>query len=129
MYEIVIEEHFAASHRLIGYQGDCEKLHGHNWVVRVCAEVEDLNPIGLGIDFRTLKGITREFVTLLDHTHLNEHPAFQETNPSSENLARFLFDKIGESLLEAEDASRLAWVEVWETPTAVARYCPSKTSV
>jgi 6-pyruvoyltetrahydropterin/6-carboxytetrahydropterin synthase len=120
MYEISIQTSFSAAHRLRNYQGDCESLHGHNWKVLVTAQSEKLNDIGLAIDFKTLKKITNEAIDCLDHAFLNDIEPFCEINPSSENIARVLFEKIKTSLA-AFDIS-LSKVSVWESENAWASY-------
>ena len=90
MYHLTIHTSFAAAHNLLHYQGDCENLHGHNWKVEVTVKTEALNKSGLGIDFKILKKETKSLLGTLDHKYLNELPAFKDTSPSSENIARFL---------------------------------------
>ncbi len=103
LYRVKVEEEFSASHQLRHYGGKCEELHGHNF--RVLAEVEGtgLDPdTGLLIDFKELRGALRQILQELDHRHLNELPAFQEVNPSSENLARHIFVRLEQGLAESE---------------------------
>ena len=93
MYEISIQTVFSAAHRLRNYQGDCEALHGHNWKVQVTVQTHKLNEIGLAIDFKMLKKITNEALSRLDHACLNDIAPFDDMNPSSENIARVLFEE------------------------------------
>lgn len=120
MYHLMIQTHFAAAHNLINYQGDCENLHGHNWKVEVEVACRELDKAGLGIDFKVLKKSTHEILDLLDHKYLNEVPPFDTLSPSSENIARFLFEKLAERL---EDGNvTMASVKVWESENACASY-------
>ena len=120
MFEISIQTTFSAAHRLRHYQGDCEALHGHNWKVEVTVASSGLNAIGLGIDFRELKQKTSKILSQLDHTCLNELPYFQELNPSSEHIARFLFNELkGE--LDVPPVS-LKKVSVWESENSWVTY-------
>ncbi len=120
MYHLTIHTHFAAAHNLINYQGDCENLHGHNWKVEVTVSARELDKAGLGIDFKILKRETKQVLDLLDHKYLNELPPFTETSPSSENIARFLFEKLGGTF--NNDNVQVTKVNVWESDYACASY-------
>ncbi len=120
MYELMIESQFSAAHQLRGYKGKCENLHGHNWRVQVVITADKLNEIGLAIDFHELKKITNEFLSTLDHKVLNEVFPFTEINPSSENIAKWLFDSFKKKLT-AENINMLS-TTVWESETASATY-------
>jgi 6-pyruvoyltetrahydropterin/6-carboxytetrahydropterin synthase len=120
MYHLTIHASFAAAHKLINYQGDCENLHGHNWKVEVMVSAKDLNPAGLGIDFKILKKETNRILDELDHKYLNEIPPFIEESPSSENIARFLFEKLRETL-DSENVA-VEKITVWESDHACASY-------
>jgi 6-pyruvoyltetrahydropterin/6-carboxytetrahydropterin synthase len=120
MYHLTIKTHFAAAHRLINYQGDCENLHGHNWHVEVTVGARELDEAGLGIDFKILKRHTKELLGELDHKYLNDLPAFSQLSPSSEQIARFLFQRLSVEL--DTDNVRLERVTVWESEYACASY-------
>lgn len=120
MYHLTIKTHFAAAHHLVNYQGDCENLHGHNWNVDVTVTARELDTAGLGIDFKILKRETKELLGELDHKYLNDLPHFTNTSPSSEQIARFLFDRLS-SRLDNENV-RLDRVTVWESDYACASY-------
>ena len=120
MYELKIVSHFAAAHRLREYEGGCENLHGHNWKVEVHVAGEDVQENGLLIDFRLVKDATRRALDELDHTYLNELEAFKVVNPSSENIARYLFRVLSRELNTA--TVRVARVTAWESDTACASY-------
>ncbi len=120
MYELTVESQFAAAHQLRGYKGKCEDMHGHNWRVQVTISSEVLNDIGLAIDFNDLKKISNEVIMSLDHTLLNEVFPFTEINPSSENIARWVFDSIKKKV-EDENISCTS-VTVWESENSSATY-------
>jgi len=120
MYRLTIHTHFAAAHNLINYQGDCENLHGHNWKVEVTVSARQLDKAGLGIDFKILKAETKRMLDRLDHKYLNELPFFQGVSPSSENIARFLFEELGG--IFNNDNIRVDRVNVWESDYACASY-------
>ncbi len=120
MYELMIETGFASAHQLRGYKGKCENLHGHNWRVQVYVTTEHLNELDMAIDFHDLKRITNEIITPLDHTCLNNVFPFTERNPSSENIAKWIYDSLKKRL--AEYKVEVSAVTVWESETASATY-------
>ncbi len=120
MYELTIETTFAAAHQLRGYDGKCENLHGHNWKVQVHVIAESLNDIDIAIDFHDLKRMANEIVAPLDHSFLNDKFPFTEKNPSSENIARFVYDGMKKKV--NDEYVRLTAVTVWESENASATY-------
>ncbi len=120
MYELVVESKFSAAHQLRGYQGKCEKLHGHNWRVTVAVTAERLNDQGLAMDFHDLKKALREILDQLEHTFLNDIFPFTQINPSSENLAKWIYDNMAKKI--DDDNLQVASVTVWESDTASASY-------
>ena len=98
MYEITIKKSFSSAHTLRDIGGKCENIHGHNFTVEVSVASNDLNQEGMLIDFRALKGWTEEALRELDHKFLNNLPYFKNKNPSSENIARFIYDRICEEV-------------------------------
>jgi len=124
MFEVCVEETFAAGHALRGYRGKCENVHGHNYRVRVTIQGEQLDSTGLLVDFMELKRILRAIVERLDHTFLNDVPPFDRLNPSAENMARYFYQEMTQGLagLSPENPIRLAEVKMWETDTATATY-------
>ena len=120
MYEIMIQETFSAAHRLRNYGGQCEELHGHNWRVDVVVTAGELDDTGLAIDFRVLRQKTREILSSLDHAFLNELEPFQEVNPSSENIARFIFQAMENGL--AGRGVSVVRVNVWESDHSCASF-------
>ena len=122
MYHLMIKTHFAAAHNLINYQGDCENLHGHNWRVEVTVSASELDNAGLAIDFKILKKQTNQILDTLDHTHLNALEPFRDMSPSSENICRYLYEKLSQAL--NNDNVRVEKVTVWESENACASYIP-----
>jgi 6-pyruvoyltetrahydropterin/6-carboxytetrahydropterin synthase len=120
MYNLTIRSGFSAAHKLINYQGNCENLHGHNWKVEVSVLASELDEAGIGLDFKTLKRQAGSVIEELDHSYLNEISAFSGRSPSSEHIARYLYQKIGESL--NSEAVKIDSVTVWESENASARY-------
>jgi 6-pyruvoyltetrahydropterin/6-carboxytetrahydropterin synthase len=123
MFHLSIITSFAAAHNLLHYQGDCENLHGHNWKVEVTVSTEGLDKSGLGIDFKILKKHTREVMNYLDHKYLNDLDAFKNISPSSEQIARFIFEQMEKSLQEYKVIVQK--ITVWESDNAYAAYTRS----
>ncbi|MBW1919276.1 MAG: 6-carboxytetrahydropterin synthase QueD [Deltaproteobacteria bacterium] len=120
MYELKIVSHMAAAHQLRNFHGKCENLHGHNWKIEVYVTGKDLEENGILVDFRQIKEATQEVINELDHRFLNDLQYFKEVNPSSENIARHIFDSVGKLL--NNDRVRVSRVTAWESDSACATY-------
>jgi 6-pyruvoyltetrahydropterin/6-carboxytetrahydropterin synthase len=120
MYRLQIQTSFAAAHCLINYQGDCENLHGHNWKVEVAVTAQELDKAGLGIDFKILKAETSALLKTLDHKYLNELPPFIGQSPSSENIARYVYQQLSQKLNNGN--VKVETITVWESDFACASY-------
>ena len=120
MYELSVSGDFSSAHFLRGYTGPCETLHGHTWKVRVTLASEELDSLGLVVDFREIKEKFHRFLETLDHTCLNDLETFQEANPSTENLARYIFEAFSKECRPFA----LQKVTVWESDTACVTYTP-----
>lgn len=121
MFEVTIEETFAAGHALRNYKGKCENVHGHNYRCQVTLQGKDLDDIGLLVDFVELKKVVHTVLDRMDHQWLNEFPPFDRLNPSAENMARYIFEEVSSGLKEREGV-RVGAVRLWETDTASATY-------
>jgi len=124
MYEVTVENEFSAAHRLMNYQGDCEHLHGHNWVVEMTFCTRQLDRCGLSIDFRTAKSILKNAIEELDHTYLNELEAFKTNNPSCENIAEYMFKKAENLLAERQELAHImiSKIRIWESSKTCVTY-------
>ena len=120
MYRLKVVTSFAAAHNLINYQGECENLHGHNWTVEVAVLAKELDKAGLGIDFKILKKDALAIINELDHKYINENPAFKGISPSSENIARYLYERLSAHF--NNDNIKVDFVTVWESEKAAATY-------
>ena len=123
MYQITIETHFSSAHRLIDYNGECERLHGHNWNVKIIVASEVLDHLGMVMDFRDLKANTKLLIDKFDHQYLNEIPPFTEINPTTENIAKYLYDELSKTI--NTELIKVSMVEIWESPTCSASYTKS----
>jgi 6-pyruvoyltetrahydropterin/6-carboxytetrahydropterin synthase len=120
-FEVMIERNFSSAHQLRGYRGKCENLHGHNYKIEIYARGSELNNIGLLVDFVELKEAADELVNYLDHKNLNElEPFVEEQNPSAENVARFVLERLAAKI--DDERVQIYKVRCFETPTSVATY-------
>ncbi|RLB83924.1 MAG: 6-carboxytetrahydropterin synthase QueD [Deltaproteobacteria bacterium] len=120
VFEVYVKTHFSAAHSLRGYPGDCARTHGHNWTIEVFVKCKELNEIGIGIDFRNIKKAVKNVLQDLDHFNLNDLPAFKKVNPTSENIARFLYQALRQKL--NSDVVEVSKVKASETPGAGVSY-------
>jgi 6-pyruvoyltetrahydropterin/6-carboxytetrahydropterin synthase len=120
MYDVTVKTGFAAAHQLRLYDGKYENLHGHNWTAQVTVEADELDPIGVGIDFVELKAMVEKNLSELDYHNINEVPPFDEQNPSAENIARWLFLKLKVEV--NSNSTRVKRVEICEMEGCGASY-------
>ncbi len=122
MYELTIRGHFSSAHALRGYKGKCENMHGHTFRTAVVIRSDKLNDIGIVYDFTELKKHLNGILDELDHHVLNDLPYFETVNPSSENLAVYIYDRMKAAL--AGDDVEVVSAEVWESDSSSAKYLP-----
>ncbi len=116
MYKIKVESSFSSAHNLRGYKGQCEELHGHNWEVEVAVVKNTLDKIGMVADFKYLKAKLNSVLEKLDHKYLNNIPYFKKVNPTSENIAKYIYDRLKPGI------TALSSVTVWESDNSCATY-------
>ncbi len=116
MYSVKVEGGFSSAHNLRGYKGKCEELHGHNWKVEITASKSGLDKIGFVLDFKYLKMKLNKVLEKLDHTYLNKIPYFKKANPTSENIAKYIYSRLKPGIPVLES------VTVWENNTSSATY-------
>ena len=123
MFEVTVEDTFAAGHYLRNYKGKCENPHGHNYKVRVTLAGKELDKAGLLLDFKDLREVMRHVTDRLDHQMINDLEPFKVTNPSAENLAKYFFDE-SNTRLQAVTNGRvhIRSVTVYETDSTTATY-------
>lgn len=120
MYKLNVTSHFSSAHHLVGYDGPCKELHGHNWKVRVALLCDKIDSIGMAIDFTIVKKHLEEQMNELDHRLLNDLPAFQQNNPTSENIAKYLYDNLLAKFSPL--GCKVSEVEVWESEKSSVVY-------
>jgi len=123
MFEVTVEDSFAAGHYLRNYRGKCENPHGHNYKVRVTLAGKELDKAGLLLDFKDLREVMRQVIDRLDHQMLNDIEPFKDLNPSAENLAKYLYDQTNRGLRPITNGRvHVKDVTVFETDTTTAKY-------
>ena len=122
MYEVFTETHFCGAHRLRNYNGACENLHGHNWKVKATVRSEKLDEIGLAIDFKVLKKNLNVILDELDHTDLNDTFTEDKGNPSAENIAKYIYDRLSLTINNINESANVYRIDIWETPGNCASY-------
>lgn len=116
MYKIKIKTDFSAAHNLKDYHGKCEHLHGHNWIVEARFVYDSLGKDGMAIDFKEAKSLVNDAIEKLDHAYLNELEALKDINPTSENIAKLIYDSV------KKKNGNLKSISVWENADSCATY-------
>ena len=116
MYNIKVESGFSSAHNLRGYRGKCEELHGHNWKVEAVVSSDTMDNIGMVMDFKYLKAELNKVLEKLDHKYINDIPYFKKVNPTSENIARYIYDNLRFRIPGIHS------ITVWESDNAAATY-------
>lgn len=124
MFELKVRTHFSAAHRILEHQGKCARLHGHNWNVDVTVQAQELDRMGLAVDFSQIKDVVKQVIEPLDHINLNDLPMFStvQTNPTAENLSRFIFTEVAGRLRAVAPQAQVKRVDLYETETCSASY-------
>lgn len=120
MFELDIRREFSAAHQLKGYNGDCSNLHGHNWTVEVFIRSEHLDEVGIALDFKVLKKELDVILAGLDHKFLNEHEEFRTKNPTSENIAMYIYKTLSAKI--NTETVKVSKVRVCESASSGATY-------
>ncbi len=118
MFELTIKGDLASAHFLPGYQGNCRDLHGHTWKVELTIIGDKLDPVGMLVDFKVIKQQFRDFLSTVDHVCLNDLPYFKKVNPSTENIARYIYQEFGKVCKPL----KIKRVRVWESDTSDITY-------
>ena len=121
MFEIKVSAEFEAAHRVAGYPGKCDRLNGHSWVVEASVIGSKLDNLGMLVDFKLVKGRLRELLETLDHRMLNELPAFENINPTAENIAQYVYNEMKKAEF-FNDNAKLKYIQVWESPKSSVIY-------
>ena len=122
---------FCYGHRLLDYGGKCRNLHGHNGVLEVDVESNELDDLGLVMDFNEIRDVVKGWVDdNLDHkmllcrrdpvapvlTEMGEPLYLMDDNPSAENISKLIYLEVRKQGLKVSE------VRLWETPTSYAAF-------
>jgi len=120
MYELKVVTKFSAAHQLTMVGSKCENMHGHNWKVEVYVTGQKLDDGGVVMDFGEIKKHVAEVMSMLDHKYLNELEFFQQSQPSSENIACLVARKLQQRI--DSPSVKVSRVSAWESDDACATY-------
>lgn len=126
MFIINIKSNFSAAHNLVGYKGDCAKVHGHNWNVRLALRCNKIDELGMTIDFKILKKEFNKLLQEFDHENLNSLECFKDCNPTSEIIAQKIFQKA--QLVFNNESTSVCEIEVCESEKYSVIYRPHENS-
>ncbi len=126
MFEVTVEQAFSAAHRLPNYPGKCANLHGHNYKVQVTITGDQLDSLGMLVEFEIIKQALAPWIEKFDHAYLNEIPPFDQLPPTAENLAKFFHDEVAKAIRQpgAAAGAKVSLVRVLETDKCSAAYRP-----
>ena len=119
MYRLQIQTSISAAHFLQEYDGNCSVLHGHNWKIEVIVKSDQVDKVGMVIDFKDLKEITWQVAGNYDHRVFNEVPPFNTQNPTAENISRHFYREISKRLPVGVNMDR---IRLWETDNYAIEY-------
>ena len=122
MFELTVKEEFEAAHQINGYNGKCQRLHGHNWTVEAIIEGRELDELGMLIDFKVLKAELNNVLAELDHRYLNDLPMFKIKNPTAENIAKYVFESLSNSEIISNSTAKVKAIKVFETSKSCVIY-------
>ena len=125
MFIINIKSNFSAAHNLVGYKGDCAKVHGHNWNVRLALKCNKIDELGMTIDFKILKSKFNNLLQEFDHENLNSLKCFENSNPTSELIAQKIFEKA--QLVFNNESTSVFEIEVSESEKYSVIYRPHES--
>ncbi len=111
MFTISVETSFWASHQLTLQDGSKEPVHHHNWLVTADVGSDKLNSMAVVMDFQELKAMVDNIAANFNNKALDETGYFQQNNPSAENVAKYIYDKLRTQLPEGVRVRNVRVVE------------------
>ena len=120
MYKLVVKKEFSSAHVLHGHPGDCKRMHGHNWTVEAKVEGDNINKIGMVIDFKDIKNILADIISRLDHRYLNDLEPFIDNNPTAENISKYIYKELSKNI--NTDNIKVSEIKLWETNNSAVIY-------
>ncbi len=120
MFKLIVKKEFSSAHILHGHPGNCKRMHGHNWIVEAKVEGDNINKIGMVIDFKDIKRNLADIVSKLDHRFLNEIEPFIEDNPTAENISKYIYKELSKNI--NTDNIKVSEIKLWETNNSAVIY-------
>ncbi len=120
MYKLLVKKDFSSAHILKGHPGDCKRMHGHNWIVEAEIQGNNINNIGMVIDFKDIKRMLAKITDQLDHRFLNELEPFQNQNPTAENISKYIYKELSKNI--NTDNIKVRQIKLWETDRSAVIY-------
>jgi 6-pyruvoyltetrahydropterin/6-carboxytetrahydropterin synthase len=120
MFKLVVKKEFSSAHILVGHPGACKRMHGHNWVVEAKVEGDQINKIGMVIDFKDIKNELEKIISKLDHRYLNDLEPFIENNPTAENISKYIYKELSKNI--NTDNIKVSEIKLWETNSSAVIY-------
>ena len=120
MFRLVVKKECSSAHILVGHPGACKRMHGHNWVVEAKVEGEQINKIGMVIDFKDIKNELENIISRLDHQYLNDLEPFMENNPTAENISKYIYKELSKNI--NTDNIKVSEIKLWETNRSAVIY-------
>ena len=120
MFKLIVKKEFSSAHILYGHPGDCKRMHGHNWLVEAEVQGNNINEIGMVIDFKDIKNNLKTIVSKLDHQFLNDLEPFMNDNPTAENISKYIYKELSKNI--NTDNIKVSEIKLWETKNSAVTY-------
>ena len=120
MFKLIVKKEFSSAHILYGHPGDCKRMHGHNWLVEAEVQGNNINEIGMVIDFKDIKNNLKTIVSKLDHQFLNDLEPFINDNPTAENISKYIYKELSKNI--NTDNIKVSEIKLWETNNSAVTY-------
>ena len=120
IYTLTTFVEFSSAHVLNGHEGACKRMHGHNWKVEVEVCGNKLDNIGMVIDFKEIRNMTKGVVDQLDHRFLNDLDPFKKINPTAENIAQYIYKELSEVMNDKQ--IEVKSIKLWETEKSAVTF-------
>ena len=120
MFKLVVKKEFSSAHILHGHPGDCKRMHGHNWLVEAEVQGNNINEIGMVIDFKDIKNNLKTIIAKLDHQFLNDLEPFIKDNPTAENISKYIYKELSKNI--NTDSIKVSEIKLWETNKSAVIY-------
>ena len=120
MFKLIVKKEFSSAHILHGHPGDCKRMHGHNWLVEAEVQGNNINEIGIVLDFKEIKNNLKTIISKLDHQFLNDLEPFIKDNPTAENISKYIYKELSKNI--NTDNIKVSEIKLWETNNSAVTY-------